>query len=208
MRPVDGDGCRLEPQGARHADALFAVLSDPAIYRYENAPPASVQALRERLARLESRQSPDGGEQWLNWVVWAPGDPAPQDGDPAARPSMDHLAGFVQATVMPDGRAFIAYVFGSRSWGRGLATRAVSAMLVELAAHHGVRRFVADVKVDNAPSLRLLARLGFSAGRQGDATGRDGAGDDAVYDGQPDDGEARLGRDAAPAVRKFTDARG
>lgn len=66
MRTLQTARLTLEPQCAAHAAAMFAVLSDPAIYEYENAPPASVDALRARYAFLEGRRSPDGSQQWLN----------------------------------------------------------------------------------------------------------------------------------------------
>src|SRR5882672_11356745 len=59
----------LEPLTAGHAEALFALLSDAALYTYlPGEPPVSVEALRERYRRLEARRSPDGSELWLNWV--------------------------------------------------------------------------------------------------------------------------------------------
>jgi [ribosomal protein S5]-alanine N-acetyltransferase len=140
---------RLEPQVAAHAKEMFAVLSDPAIYEYENAPPRSLEWLRERYARLESRRSPDGDQQWLNWVIRLPG---------------GELIGYVQATVFPTGRAAIAYELSSRYWGRGLARAACEAMLSELAARHGVRDAYAVFKRRNHRSLRLLQRLDFVAG--------------------------------------------
>lgn len=136
----------LEPQLAAHAQEMFAVLSDPAIYEYENDPPESVDALRQRYRRLESRGSPDGRELWLNWVV---------------RLSDGPLVGFVQATVHADGVAGIAYVFASAYWGRGVASRAVAAMIDELQASHGVRELTAVLKRRNVRSLRLLQRLSF-----------------------------------------------
>ena len=135
----------LEPQTAAHADEMYAVLCDPAIYQYENAPPASPGWLRDRYAKLESRRSGDGREQWLNWVLRADG----------------AAIGYVQATVHGE-VAGIAYEMGSAHWGRGLAQEAVRAMLAELAAHSGVRRFTAVAKRANARSLALLARLGFA----------------------------------------------
>ena len=48
---------------------MFRVLSDPAIYEFENEPPESVERLRARYAYLEARRSPDGSQQWLNWVL-------------------------------------------------------------------------------------------------------------------------------------------
>lgn len=140
-----GDLC-LEPQIAAHAVEMFAVLSDPAIYQYENQPPASVAWLTERFGRLESRQSKDGSEQWLNWVIRLPN---------------AELIGYVQATIHPDGRAAIAYILHSAHWGRSFARSAVQAMIAELASHHRVRRFSAVLKRDNFRSSGLLQRLGF-----------------------------------------------
>jgi RimJ/RimL family protein N-acetyltransferase len=147
MRTLRTGDLTLEPQIAAHAEALFPVLCDPALYEYENGPPASLEALRERFARLESRRSPDGHEHWLNWVIRLPG---------------VGLVGFVQATVHADGRAAIAYVLGSPYWGRGLARRAVQAMLAELGQSYPVKRYSASLKRPNLRSLRLLERLGFS----------------------------------------------
>jgi [ribosomal protein S5]-alanine N-acetyltransferase len=158
MRQVAAAGFTLEPQRAAHADAMFDVLGDPAIYRYENEPPSSLDWLRARFARLESRRSPDGGEQWLNWVIRLP---------------TAELAGYVQSTVYADGRAAIAYVLASSQWGRGLATRAVEAMLQELGDHHGVTRLSAVLKKRNSASLRLLERLRFE---HADALTRDAVG--------------------------------
>lgn len=146
MRTIETGSLRLEPQLAAHADEMFVVLADPAIYRYENEPPWSVEGLRERFAELESRRSPNGREQWLNWVVRLPG---------------GALIGYVQATVHPDGRADIAYEMASAYWGRGLARQAVQAMIAELVERHGVRRLSAVLKRENRRSLRLLQRLGF-----------------------------------------------
>ena len=147
MRAIVADGLTLEPQLLAHAEEMFAVLSDPAIYEYERQPPASLAWLRERYARLESRRSPNGSEQWLNWVV---------------RLASGELAGYVQATVAADHRAGIAYELSSRYWGRGLGRRAVEAMIGELAVHYGVRRLSAVLKRANGRSRRLLERLGFS----------------------------------------------
>ena len=137
----------LEPQTAAHAEEMFALLSDPKIYRYEGQPPASVESLRERFQRLESRRSPEGREQWLNWVIRLPGGEA---------------AGYVQATVREDGRAAIAYVLGSKYWDRGIGREAVAAMLERLHEQHGVREFTAVLKRANARSRLLLEHLGFS----------------------------------------------
>jgi ribosomal-protein-alanine N-acetyltransferase len=147
MRTIATDRLTLEPQTAAHAEGMFAVLSDPAIYEYENRPPPSLDWLRERFARLESRRSADGREQWLNWAIRLPS---------------SELIGYVQATVHEDGRASVAYELSSAHWGRGLAQCAVAAMISELAERYGVRRLTAVLKRDNRRSGRLLERLGFA----------------------------------------------
>ena len=147
MRTLVAGDLELEPQVAAHAEAMFVVLSDPAIYEYENEPPWSVNELRERFVELEARVSPNGKEQWLNWVVRLP------DGQ---------LAGYVQATVRHGGQATIAYEFASAFWGRGHARRSLEAMFDELAEGYGVSEFSAVLKQTNHRSLRLLERLGFT----------------------------------------------
>ena len=137
----------LEPQVAAHAEAMFAVLSDPAIYEYENAPPASLEWLRTRFAKLETRHSADGQERWLNWVICLPG---------------HHLIGYVQATVRADNSALIAYELASAFWGKGLSHEAVSAMIEELATQYGTQALWAVFKRENRRSIRLLTRLGFA----------------------------------------------
>jgi [ribosomal protein S5]-alanine N-acetyltransferase len=149
MRTIHTDRLTLEPQTSAHAEAMFVILNDPGIYEYENTPPSSVDWLRERFSRLETRTSLDGREQWLNWVI---------------RLSARELVGYVQATVHADGRAAIAYVLASQYWGRGIAREAVRAMIGELVERHGVRRLTAVLKRDNVRSLRLLERLGFQPG--------------------------------------------
>lgn len=147
MRVLSAPRVALEPQTVAHADAMFVVLSDPAIYEYENEPPPSLMWLCERFARLESRQSADGREQWLNWVIRMP---------------TSELAGFVQSTVHANGVADIAYVLSSAYWGRGLAQEAVETMIAELVSHYHVRALRAVFKNANDRSKRLLERLGFA----------------------------------------------
>lgn len=147
MRALRAKPLTLEPQMAVHAAEMFAVLSDPAIYEYENERPVSVEALRTRFKKLESRRSGDGREQWLNWVIRVDG---------------AGLIGYVQATVCADGTAAIAYEMASAHWGRGLGRRATEAMLQELVDHYGVTKVFGVAKARNFRSLRLLSRLGFS----------------------------------------------
>lgn len=146
MNSVSAGRVVLEPLLAAHAAEMFEVLSDPAIYEFENAPPESAAWLTERFAKLESRVSPDGSEQWLNWVIRLPS---------------GALAGYVQATIARDGTAHIAYELASRHWRQGIGSAAVSGMLKELATNYGVCTCVATLKEPNYRSFALLQSLGF-----------------------------------------------
>jgi len=147
QRPLFTPRLLLEPQLPAHAPAMFPLLCDPALYQFENAAPSSEAWLAQRFERLAGRQSPDGREHWLNWVLRRRDDAA--------------VIGYVQATVRADGRALVAYLLGSPYWGQGLATEAVQAMLVELADAWQVTLALAVFKRGNLRSRSLLLRLGF-----------------------------------------------
>ena len=137
----------LEPLRTGHAEAMFDLLCDPAIYEYlDYSPPKSVEYLRGVYERLEARKSPDGSQLWLNWVI------CPRDFPPV---------GYVQATVASNRTAHVAYVLASRYWGHGHAQRAMQAMLDHLTSAYDVGRCLATVEVENRRSIRLLERLDF-----------------------------------------------
>jgi ribosomal-protein-alanine N-acetyltransferase len=138
---------RLEPLVRAHADEMFRPLSAATIYDYiPGRPPVSVAELRQRYHRLEQRRSPDGRQQWLNWVV---------------RLSSGQCAGFVQATIHVTLSADFAYVIAPEYWGRGVAFEACQAVLPYLAREGGVQALFSTVDPRNARSIRLLERLGF-----------------------------------------------
>ena len=146
MRTLHSPRCTLEPEVVAHAEEMFVVLSDPAIYEFEGEPPPSVERLANGLARRESRMSPDGTQQWLNWVVRLP---------------TGELTGYAQATVLASGASYVGYEFASRFWRQGLGTAAIGTMLDELASRYAVHTFVAVLKSRNFRSMGLLVKLGF-----------------------------------------------
>jgi RimJ/RimL family protein N-acetyltransferase len=165
MKALVTDVCILEPQVEAHAPAMFAVLSDPAIYEFEGEPPPSVEALAAGYRRKESRLSPDGSELLLNWVV---------------RLHEAEFTGYVQAAVTREGCACIGYEFSSRYWRRGIATAALRAVLQELEGTYDVRLVVAVLNKANYRSMGLLLKLGFVAAPAETAARFQPAGDEMV----------------------------
>jgi ribosomal-protein-alanine N-acetyltransferase len=137
----------LEPIRADHADAMFAGLAEPSLYRYEtDEPPASLDELRDRYARLAEGASP-ADQIWLNWILMR------RDGSGAA--------GYVQATVEADRSwATIGYVILAGAQRRGFGVEAVGAMVRHLLAEH-VAAIEAVIDIRNAASIALVERLGF-----------------------------------------------
>jgi RimJ/RimL family protein N-acetyltransferase len=129
-----------------HAKEMFAVLSDFAIYEFENAPPESEASLALHYAKLESRRSPDGSELWLNWVIRLPG---------------GNVAGYIQAAILDNGLSLIAYELGSCYWRKGIGSAALAAVLIVLESHYSVRFHAAILKACNFRSFGLLHKLGF-----------------------------------------------
>ncbi len=141
----------LEPLGAGHAERLFSLLSDPALYTFlPGDPPVSVEALHERYERLEWRRSPDGKELWLNW---------------AARQESGTYVGLVEATVRADASAQIAYFVFHPFQRQGFAAEAVEAVVMHLKNDIGVETARALLDTRNEASWRLLERLGFKRTR-------------------------------------------
>jgi ribosomal-protein-alanine N-acetyltransferase len=95
---------------------------------------------------MQRRRSPDGSELWLNWVLY--------DADPQP-------LGYVQASVLADGRAWVAWVLGRSAWGQGYATEAARAMLQHLVGRLQVRQALACIEQANVRSQSVAARLGF-----------------------------------------------
>jgi [ribosomal protein S5]-alanine N-acetyltransferase len=138
----------LEPLIAPHADAFFHAMQDEALYQWISAtPPETVERLRDRWARLESRLDPSGDMAWLNWAV--------------RRASDGAYVGKVDAVVSTANIAVnLGYFFFTPFWGRGYASEAVAAV-AEHFARHAVTEIWATVTFGNVASCRVLERAGF-----------------------------------------------
>jgi RimJ/RimL family protein N-acetyltransferase len=139
---------RIEPLRATHAQPLFDALAVAAIYTYipdERHP--SVDSLARRYAFLECGAPEGVVEVWLNWAV--------------QRVDTGAYIGTLQATVMPDRRAFIGYVLTPSVWGQGFAREACRWLVGELQTRFAVDEILATVDTRNLRSVRLLEHLGF-----------------------------------------------
>ncbi len=144
---IDSDRLRLEPLIAHHAEALYPLMGDPEIYRYQNGLPASsLRQLANKYRSWERRTAPDSSELWLNWAI---------------RLHEGAIVGTTQATIYSGWVAELAYTLPTRYWGFGYATEACHAMIAFLCANYPLSRIIARIDTRNTRSIALVRRLGF-----------------------------------------------
>ena len=136
----------IEPLARSHAPPLHAAIDHPEVGRFLGG--RAVTALDALHARIErvTAGSPHAGERWWNFAVLLRADRT--------------VIGQLEATSYGDWGE-IAYLFGPRWWGHGLASEAAGWLVRRLAAA-GSHELWAAVHPDNERSKRLLARIGFA----------------------------------------------
>ena len=143
---------RLTLRGIDETDAAPIVLwrGDPAVYRYFRSPRRITE--EEHLQWYRDRYLPD--ENRCDWMCLRRSDGAKLG---------------VCGLIHRGEAAEISYLLAPEARGQGYAGEAVTALLAYAAADWKIVRATAEIHRDNAPSLALAARLGFTeAARQGD----------------------------------------
>ena len=126
---------------------VFAPLQDPAIYRFIPDDPPERATLQRRYDFLEGGRSPDGREQWLNWVAFL-------------RDTHTPVCTF-QATLPEGEQGSFAYVVFPSFWRQGYGRELVACMLTHLFESGPVPALVAEIDTRNIGSIRLLESLGL-----------------------------------------------
>ena len=139
---------RLVPLTVADADEMVGVLSGAALYAFTGGAPPGLDELRARYAWQVAGRSPDGREEWRNWVLrLGPGGQA---------------VGYVQATITGEEQcAEIAWVIGLEWQGRGYATEAARELVAWLDSR-GVRVIQAHNHPGHAASAAVARRAGLA----------------------------------------------
>ena len=137
----------LVPLAVSDAEEMVGVLSADALYTFTGGTPPGLGELRDRYARLAVGRSPDGSQEWCNWIV--------------RREPGGQAVGYVQATIMDSGaRAEIAWVIGLDWQGHGFASEAARALVAWLDSR-GVTIIQAHVHPEHAASAAVARRAGL-----------------------------------------------
>jgi RimJ/RimL family protein N-acetyltransferase len=145
--PWSGDQVRLRRFRAGDLERFQAYRHDAEVWRYQGWDPASDEAARAFLEEQAAAAFARPGE----WIQIAIANAA------------DTLIGDIGLYVMPGGReAEFGISLARSAQGRGLAEDAGRTLIAGLCAHTGVGRLIAVTDTRNAPSARLLRRLGMT----------------------------------------------
>jgi len=133
----------LRPLREDDADALHPMYADAEANTYGSHPATTtLEESRERVAKAVA------SADWRAWAVTLKGD--------------DTAIGTVASYEKRQGKVTeIGYVLKRSHWGHGYVTEAVAGLIDQLFAE-GQRRVFADTDPDNAPSIAVLKRLGFT----------------------------------------------
>lgn len=139
----------LEPLLGAHAEALFAAMQDPRLYRWISAlPPPSREALEQRWDAASRHVCTADGTMNLDWAV--------------RRVSDGLYVGKLDAEIQRDNVATnIGYLLFVPFWNQGYATEAVRGVATHLELL-GVVEQRALVTLGNDASERVLVKAGFS----------------------------------------------
>jgi RimJ/RimL family protein N-acetyltransferase len=138
----------LVPLAVADAAEMAGVLSADALYAFTGGSPPTAGELRARYARQNAGRSPDGSEEWRNWIL--------------RREPAGEAIGYVQATIAAQGtRAEIAWVVGVNWQGQGYAAEAAQALVAWLDSR-GVTAIQAHIHPDHAASAAVARRAGLA----------------------------------------------
>lgn len=140
---------RLEPVTVANAQALWMVLQQPDLRTYQDLPNLGAQAFSELVARRPRRLHP-GASGRFEWLIQVTGSRKP--------------VGWISLRIADRdlGTGEIGYSIVREARGKGVAFEAVRALLDEAFDRAGLSRINAYCVPENAPSRRLLERLGFA----------------------------------------------
>jgi RimJ/RimL family protein N-acetyltransferase len=134
----------LEPIAPRHADDVQRLAAHPDVVATTNLP---------------EPYPDDGAEQWIAYV--RPRHQAGEEFAFAIRNDEDELVGVTGLVDVDDTEAELGFWIGKPYWNRGYATAAARRTLRFAFEEIGLQRVFARPLVRNAPSRRVLEKLGF-----------------------------------------------
>lgn len=148
MYPLKTARLRIEPLRPDHAPKVVEALGDTRLYTYLPDDPPSLESLQRRYDFLANGRSPDGEEQWLNWIVFLVDSETP--------------VGTFQATLPKGKEGAFAYMVFPPFWRQGYAREMAICVIDHLFATQNLPGLFAEIDTRNLASIRLAESLGLT----------------------------------------------
>jgi ribosomal-protein-alanine N-acetyltransferase len=159
MQPLTTDRLALRPFTLDDVEAAFAFFGDPEVMHFSlNGPHASRKTTEDFIVTNISRQAR------LGFSIWA-----------VIETTSDNLIGMCGLAEFGHGVEGIelAYRLRRDRWGKGYATEAGQAAVEHAFGDLELDRLIAAVERENAPSIHVLEKCGFSFVRDQMIAGKD-----------------------------------
>jgi [ribosomal protein S5]-alanine N-acetyltransferase len=127
------------------AEAIFRILADPDVTKYQDIATATSIEQAKRLIALRAERL--RADQGIRWAI--------------ATKIANRLIGSCGFSYKTPFQAEIGYELAKANWGRGLMTEALSAMIDFGFQQAELNRLEAMVMLENKASMRVLEKLGF-----------------------------------------------
>lgn len=132
-------------------ESMFAMDSDPEVHRYlGNRPYTSMQQSRDNIAAIRQQYAGHGIGRWAVELK--------ETGELTGWTGFKRMTDKVNGHV---GHLDFGYRHAKKFWGKGYAHEAAKAALEYGLQHLGFKDVYGMTDVNNAPSRRLLEKLGF-----------------------------------------------
>lgn len=149
MRTLRTARLRLNPVTVENAGALWTILQQPDLRMYQDLPSVAAPAFTELVARRPKRLH-HGASGRFEWLIYVTGSRKPVGWVSLRVAERDPATGEIGYSIVRDAR------------GKGVASEAVRALISEAFEAAALTRVNAYCVPENAPSRRLLQRLGFT----------------------------------------------
>lgn len=148
-RNLSSDRLNLPPLSIKHGSNLAAVYADPEVARYVGGDRLTPDAISSQVAAFAAE-----------WDQRGYGQSAVIDrstGEFLGRIGLHFWPGWDEVEL--------GYILGRSAQGKGIAFEGASAWIDWARTSSGVARLIANIHPNNAPSIRLAQKLGFTFGR-------------------------------------------
>jgi len=152
MRTIITTRLELQPLEIKHADRLYELFQNWELHQFIwTEPPKDILQFRKKIEFQEKLLSPDGTQDWLNWIGV----------DPRTQEIVSKIEITVMRAVVGEQKiAYIAYYTFPPFQKQGFAHESCAAVMEYMFRERGIEKIIIEMDVLNTASVKLAESLG------------------------------------------------